>query len=98
MPQSNQATFSPAIGKITAITIQPNGNVWVQYDMGEGQIFQSLEDLNNQLVSTLQTRDNARLLLLAWWLARQPDGTNANLVIGKTLTFDVAAAQPIKVQ
>ena len=96
MPQ--QSTFTPAIGKITAITIQPNGNVWVQYDMGEGQVFESIADLNYTLINTLQTRDNARLLLIAWWLARQPDGSNTALVVGKTLTFDVAAAQPIKVQ
>ena len=70
----------------------------MQYDMGEGQIFESIADLNYTLINTLQTRDNARLLLLAWWLARQPDGSNTALVIGKTLTFDVAAAQPIKVQ
>lgn len=34
----------------------------------------------------------ARRLLMAWWLQQNPSGSNPSLVVGKTLTVDLAAA------
>jgi hypothetical protein len=39
-----------------------------------------------------------RRFFIAWWLARSSDGSNANLIIGKTMTLDLSGASPLKVQ
>ena len=46
----------------------------------------------------LETSDVASKFLVAWWLSRSPDGTNENLVEGKTLTMDISGPNPIRVQ
>jgi hypothetical protein len=35
-------------------------------------------------------------LILGYWLARRPDGDQYTIIVGKTLTFDLANAAPIR--
>jgi len=42
--------------------------------------------------------DFMAVMICAWWHARDADLSNLNLVLGKVLTFDLSAAQPIRVQ
>lgn len=60
--------------------------------------FNSLDEVKRTLGELDRDPNMARLLQIAWFLARQPDGNNPNLVIGKTLTFDLSANNPIRVQ
>lgn len=85
-----------ATATVTRITKMADGKWWVEFG-AEGNVYNSLDEMKERVLA-IQTTETARSLAIAWWLARQPDGTNANLIVGKTLTFDLSAAQPIKVQ
>lgn len=78
-------------------TVHPDGSVSVVFTDGTGLSIGSLDDLKME-VSRLETSETARLLMIGWFLARQPDASNVNLVEGKTLTFDLSAANAIRVQ
>jgi len=78
----------------------PSGRLLCEFSDGSGFEFNSLADAKAQVAqldSGATGQNQAQMLLLAWWLARQPDGSNTQLVEGKSLTFDLAAAQPIRV-
>lgn len=81
---------------ITNITKYADGRIWVEFG-AEGQIFESLADLK-LYVNQMQTMDAARVFLVGWWLARQTAGNNTNLVIGKKMTLDMSAQNPITVK
>jgi hypothetical protein len=77
------------------------GQLMLTYSDGYSIIYNSLDDAKADfaaLDSGSSGQYTARLLLAAWWLARQPDADNPGLVNGKSLTFDLGASQPIKVQ
>ena len=74
-----------------------NGKVKVTWEDGHSAIFENLQHVKND-VMTLETMTNTELLLLGWFLARQPDGSNVNVVEGKRLTLDLSASNPIRVQ
>lgn len=86
----------PATAKITSI-VYANDRYYVRYADGTEYEFGSVEDMY-WYASEVQTTDNAQRLLLAWWLARNPTASNTNLVVGKTLTFDLSTPSAIKVQ
>jgi hypothetical protein len=96
MPQATAKAITATSAKITNITKNDDGSIFVEFG-GEGQVFQSLEHIYNYVMQA-QNVDNARMFLLGWWLARQPLGENTSLVIGKTLILDLNAPSPIKVQ
>jgi hypothetical protein len=76
----------------------PTGQVIFLFQGGVGIEYPSLAaavEAVNELNASVGT---ARTLLIAWWLARQPDGSNEALVEGKTLLWDLGNAQPIRVQ
>ena len=75
-----------------------DGRVQVQWNDGQGTTFSSFEEMRTFALSGSDDADLPRKYLLLWWLARQPDGSNPNLMVGKTLTFDPTAAQFIRVQ
>jgi hypothetical protein len=79
----------------------PDGSVDVQYDPGGGGArFRSVEDMNLQINTgaCLTTEWGVLLVFMAWWLARSPGATNTSLVVGKTMTVDLSAANAIRVQ
>ncbi len=95
MPQA--ATVEKTEATITKIVKKANGQIEISFSTGETMFFGGVEDIQNYFMP-LQNSETAKMLLLAWWSARSSDLSNTNLVIDKTLTFDLSAASPIKVQ
>lgn len=92
---------------LISITKHANGAISVLWDQGEGINFgdpsssdpqDGLAQLNAHVFTNGDSRERAQQYLLAWWLKRSPDASNVNLVEGKTMTFDLSAASPIRVQ
>jgi hypothetical protein len=81
-----------------SITKNADGTVRVQWDGGEAMTFSTFDELKEYAFRNGDSREKAQQYLLAWWLNRSADGSNENLIEGKTLTFDLAAANPIRVQ
>ena len=80
------------------VSVEKVGNMFrLTFAGGEGFEFNDLSEMTSWALS-IQTLDTAKQLLVAWWLARNADATNTNLVTGKKLILDLSAAQPIKVQ
>jgi hypothetical protein len=92
-------TIPAAIAEITAVTKFASGNVKT-LTFADGNTLFFGDDPNSifEYYNPLQNADVAKQLMIAWWAARSPEFTNTNLVIGKRLTFDLSAANPIKVQ
>jgi hypothetical protein len=82
---------------LTDFTIGGDGSVTITYADGSGFLFASLQDLRDSL-QDVDSADMAKKFLHAWFLARQPDASNVNIVEGKTLTLDLSNANPIRVQ
>ena len=79
----------------------PDGSVDIQYEPGGGGAhFNSVEEMNLQINTgaCLTTDWGVVLVFMAWWLARSPEGSNTNLISGKTMTVDLSAANAIRVQ
>ncbi|HAM40560.1 MAG TPA: hypothetical protein DCP69_04295 [Candidatus Omnitrophica bacterium] len=87
---------------LQAIVHQPDGGVQLKWSDGIVQYFNSMDEvkaIGNGFDDPNQHGfGNASMLLIKWWLARSPAGTNESLVLGKTLTLNLSAAAPIKVQ
>lgn len=83
---------------LTTFTIQADAKVKVVWADGHSNIYLNLDALKADVSILDSDATTAERLLLAWFLARQPDGSNVNVVQGKTLTFDLASNSPIKVQ
>jgi hypothetical protein len=49
-------------------------------------------------LTELVTPDLTKLLMLASWLARSPEGTNTNIILNKTLTLDLTSPNPWRMQ
>lgn len=80
------------------VTLEPGGRVLFEFSDGSGFEYASLADVRGELSQLDSAMGNAQRLLIAWWLARDDGASNPNLVEGKTLTFDLGAANPIRVQ
>lgn len=80
-----------AIGRV-------GGGFQISWDDGFTQFYNSVDDIRESIAINLSDVERVKLMDLAWWLARSPDGSNTNLVVGKSMTVDWSAPQPIKVQ
>lgn len=81
----------------TSITVNGNGRYLINLTDGSQLEFDSLESLQataTQIDAPDQT-GMAQLLLLAYWLARDPDAESPSIIAGKTLTFDMSNASPV---
>lgn len=67
---------------------------WADGSASEG----TLDQFREEIARISDDPETARLLIIAWFLARSPDASNANVVEGKTLTFDLSAPNPIRIQ
>ena len=75
----------------------PSTRVLVNFSDGSQREYPSIEEMSTSVLQTDFDNDLAKTMLLAWWLARDADGSNTNIVEGKTLTFDLSAANLLKV-
>jgi hypothetical protein len=86
-----------ASAKVTKI-IRNNGRLLVEFDGSTFLEFDSVQYAKD-VIGELDTSPNmAQLLAIAYWLARSSDASNTAIILGKTLTFDLSNASPIKVQ
>ena len=82
---------------VSKVVKQPSGQIEINWADGVTQYYGSLDDIKQQITDGF-TIDQVRLMEVGWWLARQPNGDNANVVTGKTLTWDLSLANPFKIQ
>jgi hypothetical protein len=75
----------------------PRQTYRVRFADGAELEFASLADIK-EAITSVDTTAATQLVALAWWLARSADGSNTNLIVGKNVTFDLSAAQPLRVQ
>ena len=92
MPQAP----TPAVSVTMTDVVYQNNRYLVRFSNGHEDEFQTLEEVG-EYVSQLGTVENAERLMLAWALARDANLTG-NVWRGKTLTLDLSAAAPLKVQ
>lgn len=84
--------------ELASIETRANGVVAVMFTDGLGIDFPSKRDLLAFARSVEVDPDIAKKLLMAWWLARDANMSNTNLVLGKALTFDSTAQNMITVK
>lgn len=75
-----------------------DGKIKIVWEDGHSNLFLNLDEVKAYIRELDADPVTAERLLIAWFLARSADGSNTNLVEGKRLTFDLANAQPIRVQ
>jgi hypothetical protein len=73
-------------------------NIVFEFSNGSALEFPSVAAALASCAELEATPDLARVLLIARFLAQQPDAGNVNLFEGKTLTLNMADVVPIKVQ
>lgn len=85
--------------RCTGITVQEDGQINLTFDDGSGEAFADLTELQ-AFAAEPDAPENVRMgrkMLMAWFLQRSADASQVNLVVGKTLTFDMATAAMIEV-
>lgn len=94
--KANAASLTACSATITGLVWQ-NDRYYLRFASGTEYEFDSLEAIA-AYAEEIQTVDNAEKLAIAYWLARDDDLSNINIILGKKLTFDVSQPSPIKVQ
>ena len=87
----------PVQVSISTVTVQPGGEIEIVWDDGRTNFFSGIEEVRTH-ISDLETMDNAELFLIARGVNVGNDFTQPNVVEGKTLTLDVTANNPVRVQ
>lgn len=86
---------------ISAIIVDDNGGVEVQYSFDDGGINNAtFADMTTMLAQATDPIDNppkGLMMALAWWLARDPDASNQGLILNKKCFIDFGDPLPIKV-
>lgn len=98
MAQTAQSILEPQSALMVDWIANPDGSIKVVWEDGHSNSFLNLEEVQAHIASLGSDNTVSERLLLAWFLARQPAGGNVNIVEGKRLTFDLSAANPIRVQ
>ena len=82
----------------TDFVIEPSGVITVTWVDGHQSQYDNMALLKSLIAELDAVPTNAELILMGWFLARSSDASNVNLVEGKKVTFDLSAANPIRVQ
>jgi hypothetical protein len=83
---------------LRAFTKLANGTVSATFGDGSVMIFESLQQLLDGCRDVDLDQDLVKRLCLAYAAARSADLSNVASVLNKNYTFDLSAAQPIRVQ
>jgi hypothetical protein len=75
-----------------------NTSIVFEFSNGTGLEFPSIAAARAAASELEATPDLARLILIARFLAQQPDANNVTLFEGKTLTLDLNNVSPIRIQ
>lgn len=78
--------------------VQPGGRIIITWGDGHTTEYHNLDSLKEDLTQLDGAQVQAEMWLASWYLARDPDMNNVNLIEGKTLTLDISAPNAIKVQ
>lgn len=83
----------------TGVVMNENGTGHINYEDGsvEWSNLSELSDLATNLDAPDQV-DLAHRMLVAYWLARDPEMLSPGIIIGKVLTFDMTSVTPIIVE
>jgi hypothetical protein len=80
---------------ITSIT--KTANKWnVEFNDGMVYHFSGLADVK-EWIKDFDHPEIAKRIAMAYWIAKNPDGSNPASLVGKTMTFDLTNANPIRV-
>lgn len=84
--------------EIASVTKGKTGSYYVTFVDGLQYEFSSLDDLKRFAAGSDADPELARKLCIGWWLARDSAALDAKqVVVGKTVTLDLSAANPFKV-
>lgn len=91
---------NPTAVTVTCVKIdkRPDGQIWVTWGDGSTQYFPSLADVQAVGNEWAQNPESAQMLMLRFGLARSPDLSNTATIVGKSLTLDLSANNPIVVR
>ena len=79
----------------------PDGRLEFRFSDGTSDTYQSLahaRDVIAGLDTGIEAEAFVRRLVVAWFLARSADASNVNLIKNKSLTWDLSAPAPLRVQ
>lgn len=102
LPGVAAAQSPPATITLTSFSISPNGECvfvfTINGNAGFGKIFPDCQQAIADVEVLQLLEDNVFRFMLAYWAARNPDLSNPNLMLNKTVTIDFSAANAVKVQ
>lgn len=88
--------------KLDRYTAHPDGRIEIIFTLngsgGSGRVWGSQEDMLNETVRRLDGDEQTIAYLMGYWQGRDDDFSNPNIMLGKTLTVDFSAANPIRLQ
>lgn len=71
--------------------VRRNGITYVRFSDKTELEFQNLEEVR-EFIRSVSSKDTLRAILLAKFLEVSPDGSNAAVMVGKTVTLDLSLA------
>lgn len=86
------------IVQLVNVRTEADGKIYCDFSDGSQREFASFAQLKEAVAEADAQHSQCRTWLLAWWIRRDANGNNPSLAIGKTLTFDLSAANMLKVQ
>lgn len=83
---------------VTVTNISTSGpKYFVTFADGSQLEFQSLAAMT-AWTKEIEDVPTTQRLAVGFWIARDDDANNPNVIVGKTLTFDISNNNPIRVQ
>ena len=102
VPVVVSAQMAPATITLTRFAQHPDGSCEFVFTIngigGVGRIYPTCADAIADVEVLQLLEDNLFRFMLAYWAARNPDLSNPNLILNKTVTVDFSAANAVKVQ
>lgn len=97
-PTRAEAAVSVTFGNVITTAA---GTIFINLSDGSQLEFGSLDQLRNIVAAIddpIEGRFLATMMGVAWWIARDPDASNSNLISGKTVTLNLSAPNSFRVQ
>lgn len=85
--------------KCTGVNFKGNGGIDLSFNEADTTEFPNLEILQMWAaqVDDPANTDLVRRMIVRWWLERDPNAENVDLILGRRLTFDMGTAEMIAV-
>lgn len=82
---------------LTKVRTAASGTLYVDFAEGTQLEFENLQAMRDAATTAELDPNLLMLYLIGWWLKRNPDADNVQLLEGLHATFDLASATPFKV-